>query len=422
MPKISDIFAKEILDSRGNPTLQTRVTLDNGITAISAVPSGASTGAFEAYELRDGDKKRFQGKGVLKAVGNINTILREALIGKDPEHQKDIDQTMMHIDGTENKSKMGANAILGISMSVCRASAIAQEKALFQYIHDAFFSTFQYALPVPMFNIVNGGKHADSGLCIQEFKVVPAGIKTYNEQLRAGAEIFTVLKRNLLRAGYSTGVGDEGGFAPKFRSNEHAMEIIHQAIADAGYLHGVEVYIGIDAAANSFYNKRENRYELQPENIFLTRNSIIEMYKEWIRKYHIISIEDGLHEEDWEGWGEFLREVQSLNRDIMLIGDDLLVTNPKRLEKAIQEYSCNSVLIKPNQIGTISETIETMLMAKKVGMRTVISHRSGETTDTFIADLSVGSGSEFIKSGAPSRGERVCKYNRILDISESFDY
>lgn len=420
MPNISEIFAKEILDSRGNPTIQTRVTLDNGIIAVSAVPSGASTGAFEAYELRDGDEKRFQGKGVLKAASNVNSIFCDALIGKNPEDQKDIDDTMIRIDGTENKSRLGANAMLGISMSVCRAAAIAQGKALFQYMHDAFFSKLSYTIPIPMFNIVNGGKHADSGLCIQEFKIVPAGIKTYPEQLRAGAEIFSMLKRNLARAGYSVSVGDEGGFAPKFRSNEYAMEMIHQAIVDSGYLHGVEVYIGIDVAANSFYNKRENRYELQPENKFLSRTSIIEMYKEWIRKYHILSIEDGLHEEDWEGWRLFLREVQSLNRDIMLIGDDLLVTNPKRLKRAIEEYSCNSVLIKPNQIGTVSETVETILMAKHVNMRTVISHRSGETTDTFIADLAVGSGSEFMKSGAPSRGERVCKYNRLLDIAENF--
>lgn len=431
MPKIKNIIAREILDSRGNPTVEVTVKLESGIVACAAVPSGASTGTFEALELRDGDKGRYGGSGVLKAVENVNGKIRKILLGKDARRQLDIDDMMLEHDGTENKSNLGANAILGVSLAVCRAAALFERKPLYDYIREiSDLGDEEMRIPIPMFNVLNGGQHADSGLCIQEFKIVPNGIRVFSEQLRAGSEIFHQLKKILSEQGYSVGVGDEGGFSPKLQSNSKALELINRAIAESGYELGKQVSVGLDAAANSFYKTEEKHYLMEPEGISLETDKLIELYKEWIGKYHIISIEDGLNEEDWAGWarmkkslcgGQSLFKVMEKSQDIMLIGDDLLVTNAKRLKKAIEHESCNSVLIKVNQIGSLSETFDCMRLAKKNGMRTVISHRSGETTDDFIADLAVGTRADFIKSGSLSRGERICKYNRLLKIADEIE-
>lgn len=427
MSTIKKIYAREILDSRGNPTIEVSVKLRSGIVGTASVPSGASTGTFEALELRDGNEKRYGGLGVLKAIENVEKIIQKELIGKDARKQNEIDELMLELDGTENKSKLGANAILGVSLAVCRAAAIYEKKPLYEYIGNiSKLGGRKMQMPIPMFNVLNGGQHADSGLSIQEFKVVPNGIKSFSEQLRAGSEIFHQLKKILGVGGYGTGVGDEGGFAPRLESNVQALEFINKAISESGYALGTEVNLGLDVAANSFFNENENHYLLKPEGVTLEKERLINLYKEWIDKYHVISIEDGLNEEDWTGWAvmlekiakkPFLEGIISLGSDkIMLIGDDLLVTNVKRLQKAIEYKSCNSVLIKVNQIGTLSETFDCIKLAKKNKMRTVISHRSGETTDDFIADLAVGTSADFIKSGSLSRGERICKYNRLLEI------
>ncbi|KKU55434.1 MAG: Enolase [Candidatus Moranbacteria bacterium GW2011_GWE2_47_10] len=427
--KIKNIKAIEILDSRGNPTVEVEVTLDNKIRAKASVASGASTGEFEALELRDGDGKRYGGLGVLKAVANVEGPLRTALIGKDAKNQAEIDEIMLELDGTENKSKFGANAILGISLAVCKAAAAHEKKPLYEYISQiSGLGGKKLKNPIPMFNVLNGGQHADSGLSVQEFKIVPNGIGKFSEQLRAGSEIFHKLKKILAAGGYSTSVGDEGGFSPKLESNTKALELINRAISESGYALGSEVNLGLDVAANSFYEEKQNHYVLKPEGVTLEKERLINLYKEWIDKYHIISIEDGLHEEDWEGWAQmseklakktFLKGLMgSGEKGLMLIGDDLLVTNVKRLKKAIEHGSCNSVLIKVNQIGSLSETFDCMKLAKKNKMRTVISHRSGETTDEFISDLAVGTGADYMKSGSLSRGERICKYNRLAKIEQ----
>lgn len=428
MARITLIKGREVLDSRGNPTVEVEVELENGIRATAAVPSGASTGSHEALELRD-NEPRYGGKGVLKAVANINETIQEAIIGMDVNDQRKIDEKMIKLDGTENKSKLGANAILGVSLAVCRAAAIDNGINLYEHIAGNYkLKINKYKIPIPMFNVLNGGEHSDSGLSIQEFKIVPVGIKDFSEQLRAGSEIFHALKKLLEKEGYGTGVGDEGGFAPKLESNTQALEFIIEAIKKAGYKPGVEVSIGLDVAANSFYDKKENQYVLKPENANLSRESLINLYREWIDKYFIISIEDGLHEEDWEGWKIMTEKItkkpllagfdNSILKENMLIGDDLLVTNVKRLQQAIDNKACNSVLVKVNQIGSLSETIDCINLAKKNKMNTVISHRSGETTDDFIADLAVAVNANFIKTGSLSRGERICKYNRLLRIGE----
>jgi enolase len=415
MSKIQSVLGREILDSRGNPTVEVAVTLESGVKAVAMVPSGASTGEWEAVELRDGDAKRYGGKGVLNAVKNVNTELAEAVIGMDASEQKALDEKMIALDGTENKGRLGANAILGISLAVARAHAIDTGKTLYAYINALLDNGTKIALPVPMFNVLNGGMHSDSGLAIQEFKIVPAGIKVYADQLRAGSEIFHALKKILEKDGFATGVGDEGGFAPHLESNAQAFEVIIQAIKAAGYEPGTQVSIGIDAAASSFYNADEDQYIIKPEGVNLNRESLIAMYRDWIAKYFMISIEDGLHENDWEGWA-LMKEKLEKDQKIMLIGDDLLVTNPKRLARAIEEKSCNAVLIKLNQIGTLTETLDCIRLAQANNYRVVVSHRSGETVDDFIADLAAGTGAEFIKTGSLSRGERLAKYNRLLAI------
>lgn len=416
MSLISALTAREILDSRGNPTVEATVILDDGTKATASVPSGASTGDHEAWELRDGDEKRYHGKGVLKAVTNIEHLIAPNLVGKNPLDQRAIDKAMCELDGTRNKSGLGANAILAVSMAVARVAAESQNIPLYQHIKNlaAYPVTFSAeTFPIPMFNIINGGEHADSGLSVQEFKIVPSGIKTYPEQLRSGSEIFHTLKNELKSKGFTTDVGDEGGFAPRIGSHAEAFEVISAAITKSGYQAGKEVFLDIDAATDSFYDRESECYNLKPENVSLTREQMIALYKEWLHRYPIFSFEDPLQQEDFEGWHEFKKE---LAKDILVIGDDLLVTNVERLKMAIQYDACNAVLIKMNQIGTISETLDCMALAKEHDLKLVVSHRSGETTDDFIADLAVGAGAEYIKAGSLSRGERIVKYNRLSEI------
>lgn len=428
MPKINKIYAREILDSRGNPTVEVEIFLDNGISAVAAVPSGASTGKFEALELRDADEKRYGGLGVLKAVENVNTKIQKKLVGKEALDQFEIDKIMLELDGTENKSSLGANAILGVSLAVCKAAAKSEGLPLYRYINKIAKSGEKMKIPVPMFNVLNGGKHSDSGLSIQEFKIIPTGIKKFSEQLRAGSEIFHTLKKIIEDAHQSSGVGDEGGFSPKLESNTQALEIINQAIIKSGYELGSQINLGIDAAASNFYDENEEHYTLKPEGVHLERERLIAMYREWIDKFHVVSIEDGLAEDDWQGWAIMTDKIakkpilegiaKNILKQNLLVGDDLLVTNVKRVERAIKEKACNAVLIKVNQIGTLSETLDCIHLAKKNKMKIMISHRSGETMDDFIADLAVGTSAEFIKSGSLSRGERLCKYNRLMKIEE----
>ncbi|MCX6763274.1 MAG: phosphopyruvate hydratase [Candidatus Moranbacteria bacterium] len=416
MSKIIKIFGREILDSRGNPTVEAEVVLESGIKSTAAVPSGASTGTYEALELRDGDAGRYNGLGVLKAIENINTKIAEAVVGIESEEQVAIDKRMIEIDGTENKSNLGANAILAASLAICRTTAVEKNIPLYRYIAETYeIKNHKFEIPTPMFNVINGGQHSDSGLSIQEYKVIPNGIKTFKEQLRAGSEIFHALKKILAEKGQVVSVGDEGGFAPKLENNQEPLELINQAIEKAGYKKGEEVSTGIDVAASSFFNEKDGQYMFKPENAALKREALINIYNEWIEKYNVISVEDGLNENDWEGWRMMNEKI---GEKIMLIGDDLLVTNTNRLKQAIKERACNAVLIKVNQIGTLSETMECIKMAQKRKMKIIVSHRSGETTDHFISDLAVAVGADFIKSGAPSRGERICKYNRLLRIEE----
>jgi enolase len=408
--------------------VEVEVFLSGGESAVAAVPSGASTGKFEALELRDGDAARYGGLGVLQAVNNVNTKIKDALIGKDAGHQFAIDEIMLELDGTENKSQLGANAILGVSLAVCRAVAKSKKIPLYQYINEISGLNVKPKIPVPMFNVLNGGMHSDSGLSIQEFKVIPTGIKTFAEQLRAGSEIFHKLKK-IIEAGHqSSGVGDEGGFSPKLESNTQALEFINQAITESGYALGTQVNLGIDAAATNFYVEEESHYLVKPEGAHLERERLINMYKEWIDKYHVVSVEDGLAEDDWQGWAIMTEKIagkqllagipKNVLTENLLVGDDLLVTNPKRVERAIKEKACNAVLIKVNQIGSLSETLDCIRLAKKNKLKIMISHRSGETTDDFIADLAAGTAAEFIKSGSLSRGERLCKYNRLMKIEQ----
>ncbi len=416
MATLHTLLAREILDSRGNPTVEAYVRLEDGSEGIASVPSGASTGSHEALELRDGDLERYHGKGVLKAVANVNEVIAPALIGMEATDQKSIDHKMLQLDGTENKSKLGANAILGVSLAVARAAAKIEGKPLFRYLEGlGTFKKEEGSFPVPMFNVVNGGEHADSGLSVQEFKIVPSGISGYSEQLRAGSEIFHTLQILLKKGGYSTGVGDEGGFAPHLEGHAQCFELLVQAIKESGYEPGKDVFLDIDAATNSFYDKDNDRYCLEPEKAILNYTELSSLYRDWISRFPLVSIEDPFHEEDWKGWRELNEKVGG---NVMLVGDDLLVTNVKRLEKAIQEKACNAVLVKVNQIGTLTETLECIMLAQEHGMKTVISHRSGETCDDFIADLAVATGANYIKTGSLARGERLVKYNRLLAIEE----
>ncbi len=414
MVTIEKIHAREILDSRGNPTVEAEVHLSDGSKAWSQVPSGASTGEFEALELRDGDKERFDGKGVLQAVHNVMHEISDTVVGMDTYDQSGVDRAMIALDGTENKSRLGANAILAVSLANCRAAAISQKKPLYTYI-ASLHHTKKIQMPIPMFNIINGGKHADSGLAIQEYKIVPHGIISFKEQYRAGAEIFHALQKLLEEKKLSIAVGDEGGFAPRLENNTVPLEIIKIAVEKAGYKMGDHVSIGIDAAANSFYHDDCGHYAFALEDKAYTKEELLTVYEQWIKNNFVMSIEDGLTEYDWAGWHEM---YEKFNDSTMLIGDDLLVTNTARLQRAIDEKACNAVLIKPNQIGTLTETMQCITLAQNHQMKTIVSHRSGETTDDFIADLAVGVGADYIKTGSLSRGERLCKYNRLLTIEE----
>lgn len=415
MAKIKKIQGLEILDSRGNPTVQVEVVLDNGMSATASVPSGASTGIREALELRDGDKKRYGGKGVLKAVTNINTKIAPKLIGLDPNKQKHIDQLMIDLDGTENKSKLGANAILGVSLAVAQAAAKNNNLPLYKHIRKVFNLKYSgYKLPIATMNVLNGGAHADWSLDIQEFMIVPLQ-SSFKERLRCGAEIFHVLGKILKDQGYPTTKGDEGGYAPALPGNEKAFEVMVQAIKQAGYLPGKQVKLAIDAAASEFYNDKTKIYDMRADKKKRTSAQMIELETAWLKKYPIISLEDGLSEQDWDNW-EVL--TKKLGRQVNLVGDDLFVTNVKIFKEGIDRKIGNAILIKLNQIGSLSETIAAIQLAQKNKYKTSISHRSGETSDTTIADLSVAVNSEFIKTGSLSRSERVGKYNRLLEIEQ----
>ncbi|KYH29069.1 MULTISPECIES: phosphopyruvate hydratase [Clostridium] len=409
--EIVDVYARQILDSRGNPTVEVEVELEDGTVGRAAVPSGASTGIFEAVELRDNDKSVYMGKSVEKAVNNVNEIIAEELVGMNVFDQVAIDKVMLELDGTKNKSKLGANAMLGVSLACAKAAAEYLGISLYQYIGGVNAKV----LPVPMMNILNGGSHADNNVDLQEFMIMPAGAQSFSEALRMCSEIYHTLKNILKNKGLSTGVGDEGGFAPDLKSNEEAIQVIVEAIEKAGYKAGEQVFIALDPASSEFYNTETKMYELKGEGRTLTPAEMADFYAELVEKYPIISIEDGMAEEDWEGW-KLLTE--KLGGKIQLVGDDLFVTNTERLAMGIERGVANSVLIKLNQIGTLTETLNTIEMAERAGYTAVVSHRSGETEDTTIADLVVAVNAGQIKTGAPARSERVAKYNQLLRIEE----
>jgi len=409
MSAIVDIIAREIMDSRGNPTVEVDVLLESGVIGRAAVPSGASTGAKEAVELRDGDKSRYLGKGVLNAIENVNTEITEAIIGLDAEEQSFIDKTLIELDGTDNKDRLGANAILGVSMACARAAAEESGLPLYRYLGGSAFMQ----LPTPMMNIINGGAHADNSVDIQEFMIVPAGLPTFREALRAGAEVFHALKKTLHAKGLATTVGDEGGFAPNLPSNESALQLIMESIEAAGYEPGKDIYLGLDCASTEFF--KDGKYHLESEGAALTPAEFCDYLATLAGKYPIITIEDGMDEFDWAGWDLL---TQRLGKNTQLVGDDLFVTNPKILREGIQKGVANSVLIKVNQIGTLTETFQTIEMAKRANYTAVVSHRSGETEDTTIADISVATNALQIKTGSLCRSERVAKYNQLLRIEE----
>ncbi|MCU9612911.1 phosphopyruvate hydratase [Caldibacillus lycopersici] len=411
MPLITEVYAREVLDSRGNPTVEVEVYTESGAFGRALVPSGASTGEYEAVELRDGDKNRYMGKGVLKAVENVNDIIAPEIIGFNVMDQVAIDRAMIELDGTENKGKLGANAILGVSMAVARAAADLLGVELYQYLGG--FNTKQ--LPVPMMNILNGGAHADSTVDIQEFMVMPVGAPNFREALRMGAEIFHNLRSVLKSKGYNTAVGDEGGFAPSLKSNEEALAIIIEAIEKAGYKPGEEVMLAMDVASSELYNKEDGKYHFPGEGVVRTSEEMVSFYEDLCSKYPIVSIEDGLDENDWEG---FKLLTDRLGKKVQLVGDDLFVTNTEKLARGIEQGIGNSILIKVNQIGTLTETFDAIEMAKRAGYTAVVSHRSGETEDSTIADIAVATNAGQIKTGAPSRTDRVAKYNQLLRIED----
>jgi len=412
MTEIVSIHAREILDSRGNPTVEADVILDGGAKGRAAVPSGASTGEHEAVELRDGDKEHYLGKGVLQAVENVESILAPELAGMDASNQRLIDATMISIDGTENKSKLGANAILAVSMACARASAEALKLPLYRYLGGVNACL----LPTPMMNILNGGSHADSNVDFQEFMVMPVGAETFSDALRWGTETFHTLKGVLKKKGYNTAVGDEGGFAPNLKSNDEAVDLILEAIQLAGYKPGEDIAIALDPASSEFYNKDTGKYVFKKsDKRELSSAEMAAYWESWVRQYPIVSIEDGLAEDDWDGWAHL---TKILGDKVQLVGDDLFVTNTLRLRDGIEKKVANSILIKVNQIGTVSETLEAIELARRFGYTSIISHRSGETEDTFIADLAVGTGAGQIKTGSASRTDRIAKYNQLLRIEE----
>ncbi len=414
MTTIIDIIAREIIDSRGNPTVEVDVILESGVLGRAAVPSGASTGEREAIELRDGDKTRFHGKGVLNAVKAVNDTIADHIIGMDASQQINIDQKLIELDGTDNKSKFGANALLGISLAACKAAAQAFEIPLYQYIGGVSANT----LPVPMLNVINGGAHADNNVDLQEFMIFPAGAPTFREALRYSAEVFHTLQTLLAQKGYATGVGDEGGFAPDLKSNEEAIQLILKAIETANYKPGIDLFLCLDPAASEFFDPATKTYNLKSENKVLSPEEMVEYYVKLVEKYPIVSIEDGMAENDWGGWKY---HTEKLGNKIQIVGDDLFVTNTKILQKGIDMGVANAILIKVNQIGTLTETLNAIDLAKTHGYGSVISHRSGETEDTTIADIAVATNVGQIKTGSVSRSERIAKYNQLLRIEEELD-
>ncbi|WP_394884777.1 phosphopyruvate hydratase [Clostridium butyricum] len=410
--EIVDVVARQIIDSRCFPTVEVEIYLEDGTMGRAAVPSGASTGMYEAVELRDGDKGVYQGKGVLKAVENVNDTIAEELIGCNVFDQTYIDKMLIELDGTNNKGKLGANAILGVSLAVANAAANALGIPLYRYIGGVNAKV----LPVPMMNILNGGSHADNSVDLQEFMIMPAGAGTFSDALRMCAEVYHTLKKILNDKGYATGIGDEGGFAPNLKSNAEALDVIIEAIKKAGYKAGEEIFIAIDAASSEYY--KDGKYVLEHEGRTLSSAEMVDFFEEWVNKYPIISIEDGMAEEDWDGWKLM---TERLGKKVQLVGDDLFVTNTERLEKGIQLGVANSILIKLNQIGTLTETLNAIEMANRAGYTAVVSHRSGETEDTTIADLVVATNAGQIKTGAPARSERVAKYNQLIRIEEELD-
>jgi enolase len=412
MTAIVDVIAREILDSRGNPTVEADVLLESGVLGRACVPSGASTGSREAIELRDGDKSRYLGKGVQKAVEHVNTEIAEALLGLDAEEQSFIDRTLIDLDGTDNKSRLGANATLAVSLACARAAAEDAGQPLYRYLGGAA----PMRLPVPMMNIINGGAHADNNVDLQEFMIIPVGLSSFREALRAGVEVFHNLKKLLHDANHVTSVGDEGGFAPNLKSNEEALQYIMRAIESAGYQPGSQIAIGLDCASSEFY--KDGRYDIASEGLKLTSAEFADYLGAWVDKYPIISIEDGMAEQDWDGWAGLNAK---LGRRIQLVGDDLFVTNTRILKEGIDKGVANSILIKVNQIGTLSETFQAIEMAKSSGWTSVVSHRSGETEDAFIADLAVATNAGQIKTGSASRSDRIAKYNQLLRIEEELD-
>ncbi len=411
MGQIAQVVGRQILDSRGNPTVEVDVYLTNGIMGRAAVPSGASTGVHEAVELRDGDKGVFLGKGVLKAVNNVNTTINEALQGMFVTEQNRIDAALIDLDGSENKGNLGANAILGVSLACAQAAAQYTGQPLYRYIGGTSANT----LPIPMMNILNGGSHADNKIDIQEFMIMPVGAETFSEALRMGTEVFHTLKSVLKSKGHSTNVGDEGGFAPNLGSNEEAIEVVIEAIEKAGFKAGKDIYIALDAASSEFYNKKTGIYHFDSTNEDKTSEQMVAYWKEWTSKYPILSIEDGLDEDDWEGWQKL---TAAIGDKVQLVGDDLFVTNVKRLQRGIYEKAANSILVKVNQIGTLSETIDAVNLATRHAMTSIISHRSGETEDATIADLAVALNTGLIKTGSASRSDRMAKYNQLLRIEQ----
>ncbi len=414
MSKIKNIIAREILDSRGNPTVETKVVLTNGTVAKASVPSGASTGVHEAWELRDGGK-RYHGKGVLKAVKNVNTEIFKALKGEDVYKQEKIDHIMIDLDGTENKKRLGANAILSVSLACARAGASSQKQELYKYIAKRYKLDSNFKMPTPAFNIFNGGAHADTNLDFQEFMIIPLKRISFAEKVRKGAEVFHELGHVLKDAGMDTDVGNEGGYAPDIFSTIQALELIMAAIVNVGYEPGKEFGLGTDVGSSELYDEKTKKYIFKLDKATFTSDDLIGLYNEWFRKFPFVSIEDGLGEDDWEGWRELNKE---LGKELLLIGDDLFTTNINRLRKGLKEKAANAILIKPNQVGTLTETIECIRLAKRHNYKLMASHRSGETCDDFIADLAVAVGAEYIKAGSLSRGERLAKYNRLLEIEE----
>lgn len=410
--KIKSLNAQEILDSRGFPTIECVTTLDDGSTGWAAVPSGVSTGKYEAVELRDGDSKRYGGAGVLKAVENVNAKILSAVRGLDAEDHQKLDQTMIELDGTENKANLGANAILSVSLSVARAQAASEKKPLYQYL-SKFNPDFKgtYLMPLTMMNVLNGGKHGNWASDIQEYMIFPVSAKNSQESVRMGVEVYQALKSILKSKSYAIAVGDEGGYAPQFKSNEEPFQILMEAIQKAGYIPGVDISLGIDGAASEFY--LNGKYELKKEGLVLSTDELVEFYLNLWKKYPIVSMEDVFDQDDWDGFKKLYEKTQG---KIQIMGDDLFVTNIKRLQKGIDEKTCNSILIKLNQIGTLTETVDVILMSRKAGMTAIVSHRSAETEDSFITDLVVAMGTGQIKTGAPARGERTAKYNRLMRI------